>query len=150
MYPNSPVAWIRKQRPRAMKQLNQSQTERMAVSQPDLRSREKHWRIQSILNICKFTYSPKFHLWLQKQYRQHFGGLCWTCTERQKISTTRAHNPSWCHTRLCSASGFSSHTVNRYPFHNLFSATFTTSLWFLLVISLFKIRAPSAQHWSAV
>lgn len=94
--------------------------------------REKCQHILQILiffedfHLCKLTYSPK---WICN-WKIHKILLWQTCTESQKIWAIDANVPrSW--TKLA-LPYFSFYTVNRYPM-------FFTVLWFLLVISLFKM-----------
>ena len=90
-----------------------------------------HYSCVLYLQIYLLT---KIYFWAPKQYTWCFCGHLWTLTGQWKMSAP------WCtHSQLRLNKAMFCLLINKCPFHGLCSATFFTSLCFLLAISLFKI-----------
>lgn len=89
------------------------------------------------LIICEFACSLKFIYNSKINTQSIFTVILDEQVEQQKLWEYLF--PAEVEQGNLSPSCFTSYTANKYPFHGLFSATFSTFLCFLLVISLFKM-----------
>ena len=92
-------------------------------------------------HICEFTYLPRFICNSKISLCGAFVDFCSHTQSGKKFELSAAPCSSWDWAKqYCLLSN--SHTVNKCPFHSLFSATFFAFLTLLLVILMFKM-APS-------